>query len=96
MTTSSNSDTDVDVGKLVKADDQERLVELGAQDLGAKEGEGSAVDLDEALAISDGVSDRYFRVRKTSLEYSQPIRRNTDRSRSSSCRSTGLTALPTS
>ena len=75
MTTTSNSDTDVNVGKLVEADDQKGLVELGAQDLGAKEGEGSAVDLDEALAISDGVSDRYFRIRKTSLKYSQLMRR---------------------
>ncbi len=60
MTTTGNPDADVNVGELVEANDEERLVELGAQDLGAKRGRGSAaLTLTEALAVADSLSDRW-------------------------------------
>ena len=58
MTTTSDSAADVDIGELVETDNEQRLVELGAKDLSAEEGEWPAVDLDQALAVTGGVSDR--------------------------------------
>ena len=59
MTTAGDADANVHVGELVNADDEEGLVELGAEDLGAVEGERTTVDLDEALAVADGLRDGY-------------------------------------
>ena len=50
VSTTSNSDTDIDTGELVKTDDQDGLVDLESQDLGLDEVEGLSVDLDESLS----------------------------------------------
>ena len=49
VSTTSNSDTDVDVGELVEANDQEGFVDLESQDLGLDEVERLSVDLDQSL-----------------------------------------------
>lgn len=57
VTTTRDPDANVHVGKLVGAEEQDGLVELRPEDLGGKELEGPAVDLDQALArhtASDG------------------------------------------
>ncbi len=95
VTTTSNPDTDIDVRELVETDDEERLVELGAQNFRAKELEGAAVDLDETLAVASGVRDRYPGLEFRSNSILGSLMSDTDPWRSSSCRSTGLTALPT-
>jgi len=59
VTTTADADADVDVGELVEADDEERLVDLEAEDLGSDVLEGSAVNLDKtvaSLAVGDGGS----------------------------------------
>jgi hypothetical protein len=50
VATAGDADADVDVGELVEADDEERLVDLEAEDLGLDEGERAAVNLDETAA----------------------------------------------
>jgi hypothetical protein len=50
VSTTGNTDTDVDTGELVQTDNQEGLVDLESQDLGLDEGERGAVDLDKALS----------------------------------------------
>lgn len=47
---SGDADADVDVGEVLKPDDQERLIHLEAQDLWLDEVQRLAVDLQEALA----------------------------------------------
>jgi hypothetical protein len=49
VTTAGDAHADVDVGELLEADDQERLVDLEPQDLGLDEVQRLAVDLDETL-----------------------------------------------
>ena len=59
VSSSSDADADVDVGELLKTDDQEGLVDLEPQDLGLDEVQGLAVDLKKTLtglAVSDGGS----------------------------------------
>jgi hypothetical protein len=47
--TTSNSDTDIDVGELVETNDQEGFVDLESQDLRLDEVEGLSVDLDDSF-----------------------------------------------
>lgn len=57
VTTTVDTDTDVDVGELVKTNDEERLVDLKSEDLWLNEGKRRSVDLDETtagLAVGDG------------------------------------------
>lgn len=59
VSSSSDTDTDVDTSELLKTDDQERLVDLEPQDLGLDEVQGLSVDLKETLtglAVSDSGS----------------------------------------
>ena len=49
VSTSGDSDADVDAGELVEADNQERLVDLESQDLGLDQAERLAVDLDQSF-----------------------------------------------
>ncbi len=49
VTTSGNSDTDIDVGKLVETDNQEWFVDLESQDLGLDEVEGLSINLDDTF-----------------------------------------------
>lgn len=51
LATTGNADADIDVGELVKAEDQERLVNLETEDLRLDQAEGLAVDLDQASAV---------------------------------------------
>lgn len=51
VTTTGDTDTDIDTSELVGTDDQERLVDLEAEDLRLNQGERLAIDLDEALAL---------------------------------------------
>ena len=57
VTTSPNRAPDVDAGKLVEADDEDRFVDLCPQDLGLDELDRRAVDLDQTLA-RPAVGDR--------------------------------------
>lgn len=60
MTTTGDLDTNIDVGELIVADDENGLVELSPEDLGGEELDGLAVDLDQAPALhsaSDGCDD---------------------------------------
>lgn len=50
MSTASNSDADIDVGELLKTDDQEGFVDLESKDLGLDEVEGLSVNFDQALS----------------------------------------------
>lgn len=50
VTTTGNPDADVDVGELIGAQDEDRLVELRPEDLGGEQLERLAVHTDEALA----------------------------------------------
>jgi len=57
VSTSGNSDADVDASELVQADNQEGFVDLESQDLGLDEVERLSVDLDQSLtslAVGDG------------------------------------------
>jgi len=57
VATTSHPDADVDLGELVKTNDEDGLVDLEAEDLRLKEVKRTAVDLDEAgasLAVGDG------------------------------------------
>lgn len=49
VSTTGNSDADIDASELVEADNQEGLVDLESQDLGLDEVEGLAVDLNQSL-----------------------------------------------
>lgn len=51
MTTAGNAHADVDAGEFVKADDEERFVDLEAEDFGLSEGKRLAVDFDETFAL---------------------------------------------
>ena len=50
VTTTIDTDTDIDVGELVKSDNEEGLVDLESEDLWLHEGKGRPVDLDETTA----------------------------------------------
>ena len=50
VTTTIDTDTDIDVGELVKPDNEEGLVDLESEDLWLHEGKGRSVDLDETTA----------------------------------------------
>jgi len=50
VTTPIDTDTDIDIGKLVKPDNEEGLVDLESEDLWLHEGKGRSVDLDETTA----------------------------------------------
>lgn len=50
VSTTSDSDTDVDAGELVQANDEERLVHLESQDLWLDQVEGLAVNLHKTFA----------------------------------------------
>ena len=50
VTTTGDAHTDVYVGELVEANDEERLVDLEAEDLRLDERQGTTVDLDETAA----------------------------------------------
>ena len=50
VSTASNSDADIDVGELLKTDDQEGFVDLESKDLGLDEVEGLSVNFDQALS----------------------------------------------
>ena len=49
VSTASNSDADIDVGELLKTDDQEGFVDLESQDLGLNQVQRLSVDLDESF-----------------------------------------------
>lgn len=49
MSTTGNSDADINVGELVKTGNQERFIDLESQDLGLDEVEGLSVDLYESF-----------------------------------------------
>lgn len=49
VSTTGNSDSDVDIGELVKSNDEERLVDLESQDLWLDQVEGLSVDLHESF-----------------------------------------------
>ena len=50
MSTTLHANADVNVGKLVRADAEDGLVDLELQDLGLNELNGGSVEADEALA----------------------------------------------
>lgn len=50
VTTTSDTDTDIDVGELFKSNDEEGLVDLESEDIWLHEGKGRPVDLDETTA----------------------------------------------
>ena len=54
MTTSSDTDADIDFGESLETDDQERLIDLETEDLGLDEVERGAVDLDESTTFLVG------------------------------------------
>ena len=59
ITTTTDADADVDVLEDLIAEDEDRLEDLEAEDLGLDELDGAAVDADEALALlADGDCDR--------------------------------------
>jgi len=49
VSTTSDSDTDIDVGELLKSSYQKRFVDLESQDLGLDEAKGLSIDLDESF-----------------------------------------------
>lgn len=53
VSSTGHLDSDVNVGKLVEANNEERLVDLESQNSGLNEGDGGTVELDEALAGLD-------------------------------------------
>jgi hypothetical protein len=50
VSTTSNSDADIDVGELLKTDDQEGFVDLESKDLGLDEVEGLSINFDQTLS----------------------------------------------
>lgn len=50
VSTASNSDADIDVGKLLKTDNQEGFVDLESKDFGLDKVEGLSVNFDQALS----------------------------------------------
>ncbi len=50
VSTTSNSDADIDVGELLETDDQEGFVDLESKDFGLDEVEGLSVNFDQALS----------------------------------------------
>jgi hypothetical protein len=57
VSTTANSHTDINIGELVKANNEERLVDLEAEDLRLDKLERSSIDLDETtagLAVGNG------------------------------------------
>jgi hypothetical protein len=50
VSTTSNSDADIDVGELLKTDDQEGFIDLESKDFGLDEVEGLSVNFDQALS----------------------------------------------
>jgi hypothetical protein len=50
VSTTSNSDADIDTGELVETDDQEGFIDLESQDLGLDEVERLSVDLNKSLS----------------------------------------------
>jgi hypothetical protein len=50
VSTTSNSDADIDVGELLETDDQEGFVDLESKDLGLDEVEGLSVNFDQTLS----------------------------------------------
>lgn len=50
VSTTSNSNADVDAGKFVESNNQDRFVDLESQDLGLDEVERLSVDLNESLS----------------------------------------------
>jgi hypothetical protein len=50
VTTTGDSDADIDVGELVKTNNEEGFVDLESQDLWLDEVEGLSVNLDESLS----------------------------------------------
>lgn len=53
VTTTSNSDTDVEASELVETNNEQRLENLHAEYLGLDKGDRDTVDLDEALSLLD-------------------------------------------
>ncbi len=53
VSTTVDLDSDVNVGELVEANNEERLVDLHSEDSGLNEGNGGTVELDQALAGLD-------------------------------------------
>jgi ABC-type transporter Mla subunit MlaD len=56
VTTTLDTDTNVDVRNLVLANEEDRLVDLVPQDLGLRKLDGGSIELDQTLAALD-VSD---------------------------------------
>lgn len=54
MTTSRDTDADIDFGESLETDNQERLIDLETEDLGLDEVERGAVDLDESTTFLVG------------------------------------------
>lgn len=57
VTTTGNSDSDVDVGELVQTGQHQRLVDLESQDLWLNQSDWGTVDLDQTLTslnVGDG------------------------------------------
>jgi hypothetical protein len=50
VSTTSNSDADIDVGELLETDNQEGFVDLESKDFGLDEVEGLSVNFDQALS----------------------------------------------
>ena len=50
VSTASNSDADIDVGKLLETDNQEGFIDLESKDFGLDEVEGLSVNFDQALS----------------------------------------------
>lgn len=51
MATTGHLDADIDTSKLIEAEKENGLVELGPENFGGEELQRLAVDLDEALAL---------------------------------------------
>jgi len=51
VTTTGDADADIDLSKLVGAEEEDGLVELRPEDLGGEQLERLAVDTDQALAL---------------------------------------------
>jgi len=59
VTTTANSDTDIDVGELVETNDQERLVDLESQDFWLNEVERLSVNLNKSLTGLNSIMSVY-------------------------------------
>lgn len=63
VSTTSNSDADIDVGEFLETSNQEGFVDLESQDLGLNQVQRLSVDLDESftsLAVGDGRSSLFL------------------------------------